>query len=316
MYCGNADLIQSKIRINNEDTYVCNKNKIEISCRVLSIFRNVKNEFYKGCVNEVMQCDLKNGIIENIYCSEGTLFSRSNMYCGESRNDIYAGSILDCHDGKLPKNQTSFIPTTTSTTEYPIFTTTPKPLSLSANVHIFLLKMMGKSEVLETTTQESFPYPDSNAWHPEALTFPIETTRKTSTTERTTTKAPYEWMEKVYKYYEDGTFETTFRPVPKNLLPFPFETDPIIPPNWYKIYTTSTESYKEETSTEATTTTSTEPPYVWMIKVPSSDSNEEDRFEPIPEEYVATVEQFGIYIPDNWMKVPVNKVFELVNRKS
>jgi len=306
MYCGNTDLIQSKIQFNYEDTYVCKNKRIEIE------YSKSLNELDLEWVNEVVQCDLKNGIIENIYCSQGTLFSKTHMYCDESRKDSNDIVTVYCHEGQLPKSQTSFIPTTSTTTEYSFFPTTPKPLSFNANVHVFLLKLMGKSDVLETTTPESFPYPDSYAWHPEALTMIHETT---STTQRpTTTKPSYEWMEKIYKNFDDGTFGTTFRPIPKHLTPDPFESDQYAPPNWYKIYTTSTESYKE-TSTKMSTTTTTEAPYVWMIKIPSNNSNEEDRLEPIPEHYVEIIKQFA-YIPDNWVKVPLSKAFETSSHNS
>jgi len=294
MYCGNTDLIQSKIQINYEDTYVCKNKRIEIECRY---------GFDHECVNEKVQCDLKNGIIENIYCSQGTVFSKTHMYCDESRKDSNDIVTVNCHEGKLPKSQTSFIPTTSTTTEYSFFSTTPKPLSFNANVHVFLLKLMGKSDVLETTTPESFPYTDSNAWHPEALTMPPETTRTTSTTPRpTTTKDPYEWMEKEIKFHDDGSFETTYRPL--YYLPFhlEYETAPFKPPHFYRIDT------RQATTTEA--------PFIWMIKYESDDPNEEVRMEPLPRDFVEIAEQRGAHLPYTWVKVPVSKVLERTTQKS
>ncbi|KAL7042496.1 hypothetical protein ACKWTF_001160 [Chironomus riparius] len=125
----------------------------------------------------------------------------------------------------------------------------------------------------------------------------------------TTTKLPYVWMEKVYTYHDNGTVETTIRPVPKHLLPFPFETDPFIPYDWFKVYTTSTEAY-EETTTELKTTTTTEEPYVWMMKVPSDDSNEKERLEPAHSEIVDLIEHYGSYIPENFVKVPRSKAYK------
>jgi len=230
MYCDNTDLIQSKIRINNENTYVCNKTKIEIECR---------NRFDHECVNKEVQCDKQNGVNENIYCSHGTLLSKTNMFC-DIRYKYFNDTVttVNCHEGKLPKGLTSFIPTTSTTTEFSYYktTTTPKPLSFSANVHIFLLNLMGKSDVLETTTPESFPYSDSYAWHPEALTIPPTTT----TTRRSTTR---------------------------------------------------------------------DPSYVWMKRVPSFDSNEEDRLIPLPKED-AEIADIMTHLPNSWVKVPISKVLE------
>jgi hypothetical protein len=151
---------------------------------------------------------------------------------------------------------------------------------------------MGKSEVLETTTPESFPYPDSNAWHPEALTIPPETTRTTSTTERsTTTQDPYVWMEKLINFHDDGSFETTFRPISKFSLSFHLQNSraSFQQPNWYKIDT-------------RLTPTTTEAPFIWMVK-----GDEEDEMKPLPRDFVEIAERRGAYIPYNWVKVPVSK---------
>ncbi|CAG9798087.1 unnamed protein product [Chironomus riparius] len=310
MYCGNTDLIQSQIRINKEATYVCNNAKIEISCK-----KSFENQLDHGCKNEVMQCDLQYGVAGAIYCSQDTLFSKNHIFCDTTatvdRKDLNETmTIVNCYKGQLPKSQASFVPTTTSTTEHSyfnIFTTTPKPLSFKANLHVFLINLIGKSDALETTTPDVYPFTGRNAWHPEALTIPPETT--TTTPRPTTTKLPYVWMEKVYTYHDNGTVEITIRPVPKHLLPFPFETDPFIPYDWFKVYTTSTKAY-EETTTELKTTTTTEEPYVWMMKVPSDDSNEKERLEPAHSEIVDLIENYGSCIPENFVKVPRSKAYK------
>ena len=295
MYCGNTDLIQSHIRINYEDTYVCKNNEIEILCR---------NHGEDECINEKMQCDLHNdGTIENIYCSKGTLLSKIPIYCNSKTDFNENVTILNCHEGQLPKSHGSFVPTTTTTSESPLFTT-EKSLSFGANIHVFLLNLMGKSDVLETTTPETYPFTDYNAWHPEALTIPPETT--TTTPKPTTTKRPYEWMEKKSVYYDNGTVGTTFVPVPKYLQPFPFETNPIIPWYWQKVYTTTTEAYKE-TSTEPTTTTSTEAPFIWMIKKDYYGDSSEDNIEPVSKDLLEVAEMFGPPYPGTWFKVPVSR---------
>lgn len=298
MYCGNTDIIQSQLRINNNDIYVCNKNKIEILCS--------KNSESQKCVNE----ELSDGFMDNIYYSDGTLKSTMPLFCNSTITVNDELTLLNCYDGQMPRNEMSFIPTTTST-ESPFFaptTTTPKPLSFGANLHVIFLKIIGKSRDLETTTQkpEIFPYTESMSWHPEALTIPPETT--TELYRRTTTKPRYVYMETHYIYHDNGTIDSTLRPVPKELLPLPDDDYPIIPPHWIKIYTTTTEAVTESTSS----TTTTEAPFVWMRKM-YSDENAE-RFEPVPKFMIEIVKHCNLQIPSNWVKVPASDgLMDLIN---
>ncbi|KAL7042497.1 hypothetical protein ACKWTF_001161 [Chironomus riparius] len=301
MYCDSTKLIQSQIRINDQDIYVCNNRKIEILCK--------KKSENSECLNEELQCDLHQGITDNIYCTQNTLLSRTYLFCSSTstihkKDSNENVTIVNCFEGQLPKSRVSFIPTTTTTTESPFFTPTPKPLSLSANVHIFLIKLIGKHEALETTTRESYPVTEDNyAWYPEALTIPPETT--TQKPIQITTKLPYVWMEKVHVYHENGTVETTFRPAPIHYQPYSFKTDPIILPNWYQIYTTSTEAFKE-----TTTVATTKKPYTWMRKVFSSDHGDAEKLEPVPKDLVEIAEQFSPFFPSNWVKVSNGKILE------
>lgn len=211
MYCGNTDLHQSQLRINDRIIFVCTNKNFEV------LRKNSEDEKYS---NEILQCGVSNGFVGNIYCSDGALFSTINLVCNltftvngkKSQKEL---TILNCYDGQLPRNKISFVPTST-TTELSFLTTTPKPLSFNANLHLTFLKILGKSEVLlETTTQETFPYTDSMAWHPDPLMVTTESTTMRPT--RSTTNRPYVWMEKEYKYHENGTVETTFRSISKYL---------------------------------------------------------------------------------------------------
>lgn len=280
--------MQSLIRINNKDTYVCKNSTIfQFSCGT-----DLNNE----CTLEKVQCDLNDGINRKIYCLYGTtLLSTTPIFCNSTTplngNNSNKQSIVKCYEGQLPKSRTSFIPTTESSS-----LSTPKPLSLSANVHILLLKMMEK---WESTMPESYPYSDSNAWRPEALTFPPEMT--TEKPRPTTTKRPFVWMEKVY-INDSGTEKEIYRPIPKNVEGEPF----YIPSNWYKVYTTSTEPIVETTTKPST---ATEIPYVWMRKVSATGDHIDNKTVPVTKSEVELAAMFN-YFPKSWFKVPVIKNIE------
>lgn len=297
MYCGNTGIIQSQLIINNQDIYVCNNDKIEILCR--------KKSENQKCVNE----ELKDGLTDNIFYSDGILKNIVPLFCNSTITVDEEVTLLNCYDGQLPRNKMSFIPTTTSTESPFSTTTTPKSLSFGASLHVAFLKILGKSRDLETTTQkvivESFPYSDSMSWHPEALTIPPEPT--TEEPRRTTTKPPYIYVEKHYIYHDNGTIESTLRPIPKELLPLPYDDHPIIPPNWIKVYTTTTEAV-----TESSSSTTTKSPTVWMRKMYSNDNGE--KFEPVPKFMIEITKQCRSQIPSNWIKVPASEgLMDLIN---
>lgn len=290
MYCGNTDLHQSQIRINNQDIFVCNNKNIEV------LRKNSEDE---KCSNEILQCGMPNAFNYNIYCSDGALLSSINLFCNSiftinGKNTKKELTVINCYNGQLPRSEISFVPTST-TTEWPFFTTTPKPLSFNANLHLTFLKLLGKSDALQTTTPETFPYTDSIAWRPEALMVTTESTTMRPT--RSTTNRPYVWMDKEYIYHENGTVETTFRSIPRYLQED--ESGPFFPPpNWYKFYTTTTEP--------VTTTTTTEAPYVWMRKI--SSNNNYENFEPIPKIIIDLAGECSPFYPSNWAKIPEAKV--------
>ncbi|KAL7042491.1 hypothetical protein ACKWTF_001158 [Chironomus riparius] len=133
IYCGTSKYIQSQIRINNEDIYFCNKKRIETSCL---------NQAHHECSDERMQCDLDDGILDNMYCQDDTLFSKALISCN-STTVAYKKSekltILNCYEVLVQNSQSI---------------STKKPLSFRANVHIFLLNLIGQSEILNATTSK------------------------------------------------------------------------------------------------------------------------------------------------------------------
>jgi hypothetical protein len=225
MYCNATEIAQSQVKFD-ETTYRCLNGTIGISC-----MQKLENgTFLDDCKDQTMQCDIKDDI-SNLYCTNGTLLSRINIFCNSTAllngtNLNETTTVLNCYEGALPQAQAAFIPTTT--TEAPITTTTERSLSFSAKMHIFFLKLAGKSEVLKTTTTTTTSLPDipqasldnNSTWVPEALTIPPETTTETSftTTETTTTEVPFEWKMQVPHKFENGTYGITLAPVPKSLL--------------------------------------------------------------------------------------------------
>jgi len=203
MYCGNTNLNQLPIQIFDE-IYICKNDKIEISCE-----ENFRNQSNFNCPVQEMKCDLNDEEIEgNIYCKNRTLFSKLDIFCDRKitlNETDEVITVLNCHEGILPKHLASFIPTTTFK---PTTTQAPKPLSVGAKAHIFLLKLMGKFEVLAektTTTTETYPFPRFDAWHPEALTIlPVTTTRLPKT--KKTTKS---YNSKSFSESEDTTVKST-----------------------------------------------------------------------------------------------------------
>ncbi|KAG5674814.1 hypothetical protein PVAND_004761 [Polypedilum vanderplanki] len=298
MYCSNTDLMQAQIRLENGYTYQCINNTIEVICPKIDNSTNVlnttvineENELNSTdastitistslpiCENRLMTCSNEESI-EEIYCKSGTLYSNENIFCnsttllnGTNINETI--TILNCYKGELPNSQASFIPTTTP---FPA-TTTEKSLSIGAKIHIFLLKLVGKSDVLEKTTIA--PEPDipqlslNDSWTPEALTIPPETTTE-STTTTTTTEGPYKWMMKQTKQLENGTIVTELQDVPEDLLNISKMYNNLtvnlgmeksegttMPPEYVKVYLTKTEANVANSTvnaTEVSTTTSTE----------------------------------------------------------
>jgi hypothetical protein len=185
MYCDNTEVAQNPIYLDS-NIYSCVNETITISCPRMAENSTIIDE----CSNQTMKCDLEQSS-ENLYCSQGTLFSQSPIFCNSTtlhNGTTVNETILNCYQGQLSEALASFVPTTT--TEAPITTTTEKQLSWKAKTHIFFMKLIGKSDVVkkaQTATTTLAPIDKSprfvlaeneTAWVPEALTIPPENTTK------------------------------------------------------------------------------------------------------------------------------------------
>lgn len=210
MYCNSTFIAQNPLKLG-DNTYSCLNSSIAISCP-----RTYENgTSFDTCLagQTTLGCDLRESS-DQIYCTNGTLLSRTPVVCESSTSFNFTivvngtsmtetDNVLNCRFGEVPQAQASFIPTTT--TEAPITTTTEKSLSLGARMHVFFMKLIGKSDSLKTTT----PIPETTTstttqlpilvWVPEALTVPPETT-----TMETTTLDFNAQMEKVIKELENN----------------------------------------------------------------------------------------------------------------
>lgn len=167
MYCNSTDIAQLPIQLEDK-IYSCVDNNIAISC--------------SDCTNKTMECDLKepNDLLD-FYCTNGTLITKFDIVCNSTvilnNSMIESTKTLDCYFGSYRAKLSSFIPTTS--TEPSLTSTTEKNFSLESRIHMFLLNLIGKSDVYEPTTESSFvqktriQYKDDDLrWIPEALTLP------------------------------------------------------------------------------------------------------------------------------------------------
>jgi hypothetical protein len=209
MYCNVSEIAQTNIRLD-DNIYSCGNKSIGVSCP-----RLFENTTIDECPNKTLSCDVAEGL-ENIFCTNATLMSRASLVCNSTTilngiNINETTTILNCYPGSLPEKLASFIPTT----EAPVEATTEKSLSFGAKVHVFLLKLIGRSDVLEkkeTTTvlppiTEEDPrlalMGNETAWVPEALTIPPEVI--------STTSAP-----NISDFTTTQTFNETSTSTPKN----------------------------------------------------------------------------------------------------
>lgn len=215
MYCNSTFIAQNPLKLG-DNTYSCLNSSIAISCP-----RTYENgTSFDSCLatQTTLGCDLRESS-DQIYCTNGTLLSRTPVVCESSTSFNFTivvngtsmtetDNVLNCRFGEVPQAQASFIPTTT--TEVPITTTTEKSLSLSARMHIFFMKLIGKSDALKTTTEIPTTTTTTQtpilAWVPEALTIPPETT-----TVETTTLDFNAQMEKMIKELENRLGTVPFK---------------------------------------------------------------------------------------------------------
>jgi len=149
-------------------------------------------------------------------------------------------------------------------------------------MHVFLLKMIGKGDVLEKkeTTTISVPIEEDprlsfkdtsqangTLWIPEALTIPPETTTEEITTlpPTTTTEAPFMWAMKVPFQHENGTYGIRYQPMENSYQDALQRFGMSMPDYIAKIPITTTENPKgngteNATKAESTTANTTELP--------------------------------------------------------
>jgi hypothetical protein len=140
IYCNNTELKQAVIRIDNSHTYECNDKKVEITCPQKTEGRSS------------LDCDTDQ-VDENIRCKEQTLLNRHHLLCN-STSFFGDKIILNCYEGQIHKSRASSIPTDT-TTERPT-------QSFGTEMHIFLMKLIGRHKNLEP----------ANPWVAKALVIP------------------------------------------------------------------------------------------------------------------------------------------------
>jgi hypothetical protein len=174
MYCNGTDVAQSPIYLDF-NIYSCINKSISVAC-LKSVNSNGEN-----LEEHMMSCDVEQAS-ENLYCTNGTLFSRSPIVCTSTM--IYKSmnvnqTTLNCYHGSISRAEASFIPTT----EAPIIATTERELSLQSKIHVFFMKLVGKSDIIERaqkvaitdnheTSESDVPRSVENGvlWVPEALT--------------------------------------------------------------------------------------------------------------------------------------------------
>ena len=185
MYCNNTDIAQSPIALDF-NIYSCVNDSIAVSCpRILE-----NSTIIDECLHKNMKCDVEK-TSDNLYCSNGTLLSQSPIVCNSTtlQNGTMLNettTIINCYQGSVAAALASSIPITI--TEAPIVPTTERELSLTAKMHIFFMRLVGKSDLVEkaqTATTTVSPIEDiprfvlkenETMWIPEALTIPPETT--------------------------------------------------------------------------------------------------------------------------------------------
>ncbi|KAG5669893.1 hypothetical protein PVAND_000184 [Polypedilum vanderplanki] len=303
MYCGNTDLMQSQIRIENGFIYKCKNDTFEVKCSRNSQnlfnstnFDSVKNSTITfnenlnvtdnenveendnnslSCERKVITCDEEKQNDEGIYCKNRTLYSAQEIYCNstsilKSSKSNKTIEVLNCYKGNLPENQASFIPTTTTSTEASITTTTEKSLSIGAQMHIFMLKLLGEYEVLEknknpekieSTTEIPKVEPQ---WIPKALEILPEITTE-STTTTTTPEPPFEWKMKIPAWIRGGGSDYIYEDPGPGVLSLHYEIEKMqrqfrlttthSPWGLVKVYLTTTTEKNLITTTESSTTT-------------------------------------------------------------
>jgi hypothetical protein len=154
IYCNNTELMQAQVRINNGFTYECINDTVEITCPQ---FANDSDEMF--CQKSSTDCNFID-IDENVSCKDGIVLNKFNIICNSTSLTNDNQTVLNCYEGLLHSTKASSIPTESAT---------EKPMSIGAHIHVFLMKLMGKYDVVEP----------ENPWVAEAITIPPEPTTTT-----------------------------------------------------------------------------------------------------------------------------------------
>ncbi|CRK93765.1 CLUMA_CG007293, isoform A, partial [Clunio marinus] len=188
LYCNTTELYQTQIKLEDV-TYFCMNKTVMISCPKTLENLTIVDECIKGNMglenSTLLNASLVQQSNENIYTTNGTLFSRYPVVCNSTTllngtNLNETTTILNCYEGEINAKLASFIPTTT--TEAPVTTTTEKSLSIPSRIHVFFMKMIGRGDALEKITTTTLPPPtttddprlalkeNDTIWAPEAMT--------------------------------------------------------------------------------------------------------------------------------------------------
>lgn len=177
MNCNETISAQIPVKLRGE-IYSCGAdNAILISCPRTTFGDRVFDECRSK--NQKLPCDSVS-VIGPLFCENSTLYSVTPIVCestsssaitfiAEGTTMTVTETILNCFYGQFPDPLASFVPTT----EEPV---TDKSLSLGAKIHVFLLTIMGKNDVLNAEASEikqtQVLPPNATPWIPEALTIP------------------------------------------------------------------------------------------------------------------------------------------------
>jgi hypothetical protein len=115
MYCNVSEIAQTNIRFD-DNIYSCGDNSIGVSCEIID-----------ECPRRTMSCDVP-GENENIFCTNATLISRTNLVCNSTVLSEEGTTILNCY------------PRPRSTGRY------TEKLSLGEKMHNYFLNVNSRSD--------------------------------------------------------------------------------------------------------------------------------------------------------------------------
>lgn len=160
MYCkASHELQQNHIKLNGK-IYSCENDEIiSIDC----------DKRHNGCNGDAFKCNdknynksNKNGGTNEIFCLNGTLYSKIEIFCNKSD---YKSLVLECYNGQLPSYMVSFIPTTKPA----LLTEGQSGLRKFLNFFLDLLGFTSKAAEGEKIAEAQS---EQSNWIPQALEIP------------------------------------------------------------------------------------------------------------------------------------------------